>query len=170
VPGMIGGALGAYILTSIPGDTIKPYINAYLLCLGLMILWRATRTRTEPTHLRTRFIAPLGFSGGFFDAIGGGGWGATVTSTLLCAGIEARRAIGTVNAAEFFVTATISAAFVLTIGLSHWWIVAGLVCGGVLAAPLAALAAKHFPDRIIMAIVGGVVVLLSVRGLLKNLG
>lgn len=167
IPGMVGGAIGAYVLTNIPGDTMRPIVSAYLLILGFVILWRAFRKPTaragEPRH-----VAPLGFFGGLFDAIGGGGWGATVTSTLLGAGLEPRRVIGSVNAAEFFVTATISAAFILTIGIGHWQIIAGLVLGGVVAAPFAALAAKHLPDRVIMVIVGVVVVMLSVRGLLKS--
>ena len=31
VPGVIGGVLGAYVLTTIDGNIIKPYIAAYLL-------------------------------------------------------------------------------------------------------------------------------------------
>jgi uncharacterized protein len=43
------------------------------------------------------------------------------------------------------------------------------VLGGVLAAPLAALAAKRVPDRLLMAAVGVVVSLLALRGLLASL-
>lgn len=167
VPGMIGGALGAYLLAGLPGDALRPFISGYLLLLGLFIIWKALhRKRTfvdePPDHL-----APLGFFGGFMDAIGGGGWGPIVTSTLLGQGTTPRYTIGSVNLAEFFVTLTISATFVLTIGLDHWTVIAGLVAGGVIAAPFAALAAKHLPDKLLMIMVGGVVILLSLRTILN---
>jgi uncharacterized membrane protein YfcA len=169
VPGMIGGALGAYVLTNLPGDAVRPFINAYLLLLGVFILWKAlvTTPRTGPPP---RAVAPLGFAGGLLDSIGGGGWGPIVTSTLLGQGTTPRYAIGSVNLAEFFVTATISATFLLTIGLDLWPIIAGLVIGGVLAAPFAAVVTKHLPDRVLMVLVGFVVVILSVRGIVMALG
>ena len=110
-------------------------------------------------------MGPLGFFGGMLDAIGGGGWGPLVTSTLLGFGAAPRTVIGSVNVTEFFVTLTISATFVATIGISLWPIVAGLVIGGVIAAPFAALAVKHFPTRILMVIVACVVIVLSGRTL-----
>jgi uncharacterized protein len=73
--------------------------------------------------------------GGVVDAIGGGGWGPIVTSTLLGQGTTPRYAIGSVNIAEFFVTLTISTTFFLTVGLSLWPIISGLIIGGVIAAP-----------------------------------
>jgi hypothetical protein len=169
VPGMIGGALGAYVLTNLPGDAVRPFINGYLLLLGIFILWKAlvTTPRTGPPP---RVVAPLGFIGGLLDSIGGGGWGPIVTSTLLGQGTTPRYAIGSVNLAEFFVTATISATFMATIGLELWPIIAGLIIGGVLAAPFAALVTKHLPDRVLMVLVGCVVVILSVRGIVMALG
>jgi uncharacterized membrane protein YfcA len=169
VPGMIGGALGAYVLTNLPGDAVRPFINGYLLLLGIFILWKAlvTAPRTGPPP---RVVAPLGFIGGLLDSIGGGGWGPIVTSTLLGQGTTPRYAIGSVNLAEFFVTATISATFLLTIGLDLWPIIAGLIIGGVLAAPFAAVVTKYLPDRALMVLVGFVVVILSVRGIVMALG
>ena len=169
VPGVIGGALGAYVLANLPGEMFRPWISAYLLGLGLVILWKALRPPRWRTEL-PGYVAPLGFFGGMLDAIGGGGWGPLVTSTLLGGGTAARTTIGSVNIAEFFVTLAISATFVATIGLSLWPIVAGLVVGGVIAAPFAAVATKHLPDRVLMIIVGIVVVLLSCRNLFTSLG
>jgi uncharacterized membrane protein YfcA len=114
-------------------------------------------------------VAPLGLVGGLLDAIGGGGWGAIVTSTLLGQGTTPRYTIGSVNLAEFFVAATISATFLLTIGLALWPIIAGLVLGGIVAAPFAAYVTKHLPDRALMIMVGCVVVILSLRSILKAL-
>jgi uncharacterized membrane protein YfcA len=169
VPGMIGGAAGALVLAKMPGEAIRPWIGAYLLLLGLVILWKAYRT-TPPTVVRGTRVAPLGFFGGLFDAIGGGGWGPLVTSTLLGNGAAPRTVIGSVSLTEFFVTLTISATFVATIGVSLWPIVTGLIVGGVIAAPFAALATKHLPDRVLMVIVGVVVVVLSARTILAAVG
>jgi hypothetical protein len=167
IPGMVGGAIGAYVLASVPGEAIRPWVSAYLLLLGLVIVWKAYDA-TPPTGVGASRVTPLGFFGGLFDAIGGGGWGPLVTSTLLGNGATPRTVIGSVNLAEFFVTLTISATFVATIGLSLWPIAAGLVLGGVIAAPFAALATKHLPDRVLMVIVGVVVVTLSCRTLLTT--
>ena len=82
VPGMIGGALGAYVLSNLPGDAIRPYVSAYLLVLGLVILWKAVHK--PPDHgPPPSTVAPLGFIGGLLDLLGGGGWGPIVTSTLI---------------------------------------------------------------------------------------
>ena len=166
VPGMIGGALGAYVLSNLPGDAIRPYVSAYLLVLGLVILWKAVHK--PPDHgPPPSTVAPLGFIGGLLDSLGGGGWGPIVTSTLIGQGGVPRFTIGSVNLAEFFVTLTISITFLVTIGLDLWPIIAGLVLGGVIAAPFAAYTTKHLPDRVLMIIVGAVVVLLSLRGILQ---
>jgi uncharacterized protein len=168
IPGVIGGAAGAYLLAILPGEKVRPFITAYLLAMGLVILWRAWRqrpTRAEPP----KRLAVLGLSGGFLDAIGGGGWGPLVASTLIGQGTTPRYAIGSVNLAEFFVTATITGTFLFTIGLELWPIIAGLILGGVLAAPFAAYATKQLPDRPLMILVGAVVVLLSLRGLIQAL-
>lgn len=168
LPGAIGGAIGAYALSEFPGDTLKPYVSAYLLVLGLVIIWKALVKRPLESP-KPRSVAPLGFFGGLLDAIGGGGWGPIVTSSLLGQGTTPRYAIGSVNLAEFFVTLTISVTFFFTVGLGLWPIITGLVIGGVIAAPIAALAAKHVPAKVLMLAVGCVVVGLSVNTLIKAL-
>ena len=168
VPRMVGGAVGAYLLTTLPGDEIRPFVSLYLLLMGMVILSKALRrrpSRSEPP----RHIAPLAVAGGFLGAIGGGGWGPMVASTLIGRGTTPRFAIGSVNFAEFFVTVTISATFVATIGLELWPIIAGLVLGGVVAAPFAAYATCRIPDRAMMILVAIVIILLSIRGVLRAL-
>lgn len=163
IPGAIGGAIGAYVLTTIPGDVVKPFISAYLLLIGIFIIYKGVHRRHSFVDDPPNNVAPLGFIGGFVDAIGGGGWGPIVTSTLLGQGNHPRYTIGSVSLAEFFVTLTISATFVATIGLSLWPIIFGLIIGGVIAAPFAAYAAKHLPPKLLMILVGTVVILLSAR-------
>jgi uncharacterized membrane protein YfcA len=166
LPGMIGGAIGAYVLTTVPDEVVRPAVSAYLLAVGAVILWKALRERL-PEGRPPRLVAPLGLVGGFLDAIGGGGWGALVTSTLIGRGATPRFAIGSVNLTEFFVTTTVSATFVATIGLELWPVVGGLIVGGVLAAPLAAFTTKRLPTRPLMILVAAVVILLSVRALVR---
>ena len=164
IPGMIGGALGAYVLSNIDGSKIKPFVAAYLLIMGLFILYQALRQAVAEQDPPTN-VVPLGLIGGFVDSIGGGGWGPIVTTTLIGRGTTPRYAIGSVNLSEFFVTLTISLTFLFTIGLELWPIITGLIAGGVVAAPFAALATKHLPDKPLMIIVGCVVTLLSLRTL-----
>jgi uncharacterized protein len=169
VPGVLGGVLGAYVLTDLPVAYVKPVVSAYLVVMGAVILRRALRPPPPPPEKPPR-VTLLGFGGGFLDAIGGGGWGPLVTSTLIGRGNVPRTSIGSTNAAEFFVTTAITAVFVATIGLELWPVILGLVLGGMLAAPLAAMITRKLPDRPLMMIVGGVIILLSLRNLVTQLG
>lgn len=170
VPGMVGGAAGAYLLANIEANWLRPIVSLYLLAMGLLILWKAWRRRGGVPLAPKRWPI-LGIVGGFLDAIGGGGWGPVVTSTLLGRTDHAPRyIIGSVITAEFFVSLTIAGTFFFTIGLTHWPVIAGLILGGALAAPFAAFAVKALPDRMMMVLVGGVVILLSLRGLVLSLG
>jgi hypothetical protein len=164
--GVLGGVLGAYVLTSVPGEAVKPYVVAWLGLMGLVILYRAWR-QTRPKVFSWRSPFPLGLVGGFFDAIGGGGWGPVVTSSLMGAGADPRKAIGTTNAAEMFVAMATSAAFLTSLLSGHWeteglrglaWSLAGLIGGGVIAAPLAGWMTKVLPLRLLTWVVGIVVV------------
>jgi uncharacterized membrane protein YfcA len=166
IPGAVGGVIGAYLLTELPGDTVQPLVSAYLGIMGAVILWKALRKQAPEPRI-PNYVPLLGLSGGFLDAVGGGGWGPMVASTLVGSGTKARLAIGSTNAAEFVVTATISATFILTIGLDLWPVIAGLILGGVLAAPFAAYVTRSMPDRPLMILVGIMIIVLSIRGLLQ---
>lgn len=152
IPGVVGGVLGAYVLTQLPGEAIKPFIYAYLALLAVLILLRATGRRVPRNEVKR--VGVLGFFSGLLDASGGGGWGPMATSTLLANGGAARTTIGTVSASEFVVTLAISLTFLLSIGIDHWQIVAGLLVGGVIAAPIAALLVKRVPERAVLGAVG----------------
>lgn len=171
IPGVIGGAAGAYILTSLDGNLIKPYIAIYLLLMGIRILFKAFRP--TPEHERepkTSLLVALGLLGGTCDAIGGGGWGPVVTSTLISTGHSPRKTIGSVNLSEFFVTLTESIVFIISLGsalTSNWQIIVGLLVGGVIAAPLGAYLTKKLPTKAIMIFVGCLIVILQLRTLYK---
>ena len=169
VPGVLGGVIGAYVLVGTPTAVVRVFVGFYLLGLGVVILLKAMRPRPSVAVLPTGQVGVLGFCGGVLDAIGGGGWGAIVTSTLIGQGNVPREAIGSASLAEFFVTVAVSVTFVATVGVTLWPVIAGLVLGGVLAAPLAALTVKRLPTRPLMATVGVVVSLLALRGLWASL-
>lgn len=170
VSGVVGAVLGVTVLTGIPGEAVKPFVATYLALVGLFILARAIR-EIRPRHLRPAWTAPIGAAGGFLDALGGGGWGPIVSSTMVGAGVEPRRAIGTVGASEFIVTCTVSAAFVAALLSGRWEeagdlrqhavAVAGLVVGGLAAAPFAGLIVKRVPARPMTWGVGVVILCLA---------
>lgn len=163
IPAIAGAALGAYVLTELDGEMLKPFIAGYLILMGLFVLVKSF-AEINPIHVHKR-VGPLGFFGALIDSIGGGGWGPIVTSTLLARGNHTRYTIGTVNAVEFFVTLTSSAVFIATIGFQHWQIVLALAIGGVAAAPVAGLVAKKVPHRPMMFVVGLLIIGVSARTL-----
>ena len=168
IPGVIGGVLGAYVLTQIHADTARPVVLAYLTLIGLYLLWRALRH--EHRERQPKIIEPLGLIGGFLDAAGGGGWGPIVTSNLLVQGATPRKVIGTVNTAEFILTLTISATFIATLGLGAFGAATiGLLIGGIVAAPLGALIAKRVPAKALMIMVAVVLIITSLYGVYKAL-
>ena len=168
IPGIIGGIAGAYVLTQISADVARPFVLAYLAGIGLYLLWRGAMHRHRERE--PRIVEPLGLIGGFLDAAGGGGWGPVVTSNLLVQGASPRRVIGTVNTAEFFVTVTISATFIVALGWEAFTVATvGLLIGGVVAAPFGALVAKRVAPDFLLTMVGIVLTLTSLYGLWRAL-
>ena len=164
IPGVVGGVLGAYVLSNIDASIARPFILAYLGSIGVYLLFRGIRHRHR--ERAPRIVEPLGLVGGFLDAAGGGGWGPVVTSNLLVQGGTPRTTIGTVNTAEFFLTATISATFLTQLGWAAFThATVGLLIGGVLAAPVGAILAKRVKADTLMTFVGGVLIATSLFGL-----
>jgi uncharacterized membrane protein YfcA len=168
IPGVLGAVLGAYVLTSIPGDAIKPFMAAYLLLMGIVILVKAFRAQLGVGS--DRHLGALGLVGGFCDSVGGGGWGPIVAGTLLARGNPPRTTIGSVAFSEFFVTLAASATLLITIGVSSWMPVAGLAAGSALASPIAARLTGRIPAKPMMILVGLVVIALSVRTIVLAMG
>lgn len=172
IPGILGGVTGAYVLTSLDGDLIKPYISAYLIIMGIVIIVKAFTVQPHDGRIdeHSPRVSVLGLFGGFCDAIGGGGWGPVVTTTLVANGKHPRMTIGSVNFSEFFVTLAQSITFVLTLSFGQYWqIILGLLVGGAVAAPFAALMAKRLPLKTLMILVGVLIIALSIRTILLGL-
>jgi uncharacterized protein len=165
VTGVCGGVLGAYVLTGVPEHIIKPIVAAYLVAMAGLILIRILDSQLQ----RWQPPAPvIGAGGGFLDAIGGGGWGPLVASTLIAGGDSPRRAVGSVNVAEFFITASVSVAFFTQLDLAQYGkLVLGLIIGGALAAPLAGYLLRILPTRVALVLVGIVIAGLSVLNLVN---
>ena len=162
IAGVFGGVLGAYILSNIDGRAIRPFVSAYLLICGILIVFKATRLAPVNEDAKPGYAAPLGLVGGFLDAIGGGGWGPLVTSTLIGSGHAPRRVIGSVNAAEFFITVAVASTFFIELGMAHLSHIGALIIGGVVAAPLGAFFVRYIPAHRLMLVVGVLVCLLAV--------
>jgi hypothetical protein len=173
VAGIIGAILGASLLSFVSKEqlgVVKPLVALYTLSLGIIVIRRALASRTIRPKKNIRLIPAVGFVGSFFDSIGGGGWGAIVTSSLVALGRDVRYAIGSAHLAKFVVATTSAVTFVLLIGFHHWLIVAGVILGSMLAAPFSVMIGNRIPKRNGLIIVGVLVILLSLRTILRAFG
>ncbi len=171
IPGILGAVLGAFLLSKF-GDQyskfIRPILAAYTLLLGARIIAYAYKKNRKPRKVKR--VGWLAGAGGFLDSFGGGGWGPLVTSTLISKGRSPKYVIGTVSITEFFVTLASALTFFSMIGVSHWQVIVGLIIGGFVAAPIAARLAGRLPAKAMFLSVGALVILSSLRILLKALG
>jgi uncharacterized membrane protein YfcA len=190
IPGGVGAFLGAVVLANLSLDAARPWVSVVLLVLGAVIVFRflhARRTRHAPAALhdqparpdhslsgrRSWLLTPLGVAGGFLDASGGGGWGPVTTSTLMASGkLKPRTVIGTVSGSEFIVSVAASIGFLLALGSEglRWDIVAMMLIGGSIAAPVSAWLVRKFDDRALGTAVGAVIILLNVDRILLTIG
>jgi uncharacterized membrane protein YfcA len=169
LPGVLGGLVGVYVLTSVPTAYLRPVVAGYILAMGLVGIVRVLRRAPAGEREGRARLPVLGLAGGLCDAMGGGGWGQVVTSTLIARGNPARYTVGSVTFTEFFVALAESVAFMATIGIQDWRIVGGLMLGGALAAPLAAWTASRLPNRPFAIAVGVFVVATSANILRESL-
>jgi uncharacterized protein len=168
IPGGIGAFLGATFLSFIDLSSSKVFISTLLLFLGFLLLYRNVfRTENQVNMIEIknpRFLTYLGFTGGFVDASGGGGWGPIVTPTLITTtSTEPRKVIGTVSAAEFVVAVSASVGFLININRIdiNWATVGGLALGGVIAAPIAAKLVGRLPAKVLGTVVAIAIIVLN---------
>ncbi len=166
IPGVLGSITGAYLLADvIDGNIIKPYIAVYMMVLAIIIILKGLQKKVVKKD--TKRIGLLAIFGGFMDAVGGGGWGPIVTSTLMGRGGDPRYTIGSVNTAEFAIAFASGITFVLFDGIVGWQVIAGLIVGGVIAAPMSAYLVNKIPRKPITVLIGILLIFLSMRTLMK---
>jgi siroheme synthase-like protein len=167
IPGIIGAVSGAYILSSLEhySQYTKPFVSLYTLILGCVILSKAFNLKRKRATEKIKRIPLLGLGGGFIDAVGGGGWGSIVLSTLIAGGRNPRFSLGTVKLSRFFIALLSSLTFITMLKGNHWEAVAGLVIGSALASPIAAKISNQISTKAIMVSVGVIVILISIKSI-----
>ncbi len=168
IPGVIGAIGGAFLLVKF-GDThaqyIRPIMASYTLVLGVKFIINAFRNKVPQKKFKHYRL--LAGSGGFLDSFGGGGWGPIVTSTLINRGRNPKYVIGTVSLTEFFVTLGSAFSFFIMIGVSHWQAIIALIIGSMIAAPIAAKLAGKMPRKTAFFLLGTLVIIWSIRILIR---
>lgn len=168
IPGVFGSVIGAYLLSDvIDGDKIKPFIALYMIALAFIIIYKGVRGNI--VKKKTKKLGYIAAFGGFMDAVGGGGWGPIVTSTLLGRGRNPRYTIGSVNAAEFAVSFASGITFMFFGGIKGWSIIIGLILGGIISAPIAAYLVNRLPRKQMTIAIGVLIIVLSLKTLSKLL-
>ncbi|MGZ3872559.1 MAG: TSUP family transporter [Mucilaginibacter sp.] len=167
IPGIVGAVTGAYLLSSLEhySQYTKPFVSLYTLILGCVILSKAFNTRVKKSSEKIKKIPLLGLGGGFIDAVGGGGWGSIVLSTLIAGGRHPRFSLGTVKLSRFFIALMSSITFITMLNSNHWEAVAGLVIGSAIASPIAAKISNRISAKAIMIAVAVIVILISIKSI-----
>lgn len=171
IPGILGAMLGAYLLSSLENYSTytKPFVSVYTLILGIVIFRKALKVGQKRTTAKIKRIPLLGFGGGFIDAVGGGGWGSIVLSTLIAGGRNPRFSLGTVKLSRFFIALMSSLTFITMLNGKHWEAVAGMVIGSALASPIAAKISNKISAKAIMIAVSVIVIAISINSIAKFL-
>jgi siroheme synthase-like protein len=169
IPGVLGALLGATL--AFYGQKYSVYVriplSVYTLYLGYFIVKKAFRKKNQ--QYKIKGAGWLASAGGFMDAFAGGGWGSLVTGTLISKRRNPRYVIGSVCLAEFFVVFASSIAFFVYLKTFFLMDVAGLIIGGLIAAPIAARLVGKIPMRTMYIAVGSLVVITSVLTLIKGI-
>ncbi len=169
IPGVIGALAGATL--AFYGQKYSVYVriplSIYTLYLGYFIVKKAFRKRNP--QFKIKGAGWLASAGGFMDAFAGGGWGSLVTGTLISKRRSPRYVIGSVCLAEFFVVFASSIAFFIYLKTFFLLDVAGLIIGGLIAAPIAARLVGKIPMKTMYVAVGSLVVLTSLLTLIKGI-
>jgi uncharacterized membrane protein YfcA len=167
IPGLIGAFIGAGL--AVIGQRYFNYVRVplsiYTCYLGYFIIRKAFKKKVFKEKVKKAgWLASIG---GFMDAFAGGGWGTLVTSTLMSKRRTPRYVIGSVCLAEFFVVLTSSITFFILLKSIPVFEVAGLIIGGVIAAPIAARLVGKLPLKTMFISVGLLVILTSANTLTK---
>ena len=161
IPGIIGAVIGAALAVKWQAYSVYVRIplSIYTIYLGYYIIRKAFAKKHREDKVKN--AGWLASAGGFLDAFAGGGWGTLVTSTLMSKRRSPRYVIGSVCLAEFFVVLTSSITFFILLKSIPLFEIAGLILGGVIAAPIAARLVGKLPLKTMFIAVGTLVILTS---------
>lgn len=177
IPGSVGALVGVTILANVEGDQMKPILTVILLIMAGRILWRFSRALPpksadldrvagESLQYNEKGTVLVAGAGGVTNGLVGA-WGPVVTPFLLQRGVAPRYAIGSVNTAEVAVAVVASGSLLASVGGGgiNLGVVAAMLAGGVLAAPVAAWSIKFIPARGLGVAVGGLLFITNIREL-----
>lgn len=167
IPGVVGAAVGAACAFYFQkySTWVRVPVSLYTIYLGYFIVRKAFKKQNRLDKIKR--VGWLASAGGFMDAFAGGGWGALVTSTLISKRKSPRYVIGSVCLAEFFVVLTSSILFFILLKSIPLFEVAGLIIGGLIAAPIAARLVGKLPLKTMFILVGAIVIITSIGTLWK---
>ena len=180
-PGCLGAVLGVTVLSSIDGETIRPYLAALLTLVGVRILTRfmfpplvaETPAAASADAARPQFrgVAIAAILGGMTNGLVGA-WGPVVTPYLLNRAVRPRFAIGSVNTAEVAVASASAFTLIGSLGMAgvDAFVLVSMLAGGVVAAPLAAWVIRYVPARPMGVAVAVLLLMTNARPLLAWAG
>ncbi len=161
IPGVVGAIIGAALAFYAQkySNYVRIPVSIYTVYLGFFIIRKAFKKQN--VHDKVKRAGWLATAGGFMDAFAGGGWGSLVTSTLISKRKSPRYVVGSVCLAEFFVVLASSITFFIFLKSIPLFDVAGLIIGGLIAAPIAARLVGKVPLKTMFILVGALVILTS---------
>jgi len=167
IPGVIGAIIGASLAFYAQkySSWVRIPLSVYTIYLGIFIIRKAFKKQNIQDKVKR--AGWLASAGGFLDAFAGGGWGSLVTSTLISKRKSPRYVVGSVCLAEFFVVLASSITFFIFLKSIPLLDVAGLIIGGLIAAPIAAKFVGKLPLKTMFIMVGALVILTSFSTLWK---
>jgi uncharacterized membrane protein YfcA len=178
IPGCVGALIGVTVLSNVDGDQLKPYLALLLTLVGLRILVRFSRPVTsgggdgEERPVGPDEVPSYNVSGVEVTAAAGGvtnglvgAWGPGVTPFLLHRGLPPRFAVGSVNTAEVAVAAVAAGSLIASLGGEELDIavIAAMLLGGIIAAPLAAWVIRFVRPQPLGLAVGALLLLTNAR-------
>jgi uncharacterized membrane protein YfcA len=169
IPGVIGAVIGAAVayFGQKYSTWVRVPLSMYTLYLGYYIISKAFRKKNK--QYKVKHAGWLASAGGFMDAFAGGGWGSLVTGTLISKRRNPRYVVGSVCLAEFFVVLASSITFFILLKTIFIVDVAGLILGGLIAAPIAARLVGKIPMKYMFMAVGSLVIITSILTLIKGI-
>ena len=161
IPGIVGAIIGASLAFYAQkySTYVRIPVSIYTVYLGIFIIRKAFKKQN--VHDKVKRAGWLASAGGFLDAFAGGGWGSLVTSTLISKRKSPRYVVGSVCLAEFFVVFASSITFFILLKSIPFIDIAGLILGGLIAAPIAARLVGKLPLKTMFVLIGSLVILTS---------